>query len=210
MSDFNIRQEVATLQASLTAKTHAELEHFVDRVTMRSKPEEQKSASDFKLSNRSLVNLSHVHPLLCKIVQRAIKITTCDFGVTEGLRTAERQRYLFEKGRSQLDGEKNLSFHQMQPSGYSHAVDLAAYLEGCGYVWEMELYDQICYAIRNSVHVFENELKEAKALVRWGACWSFITPDFDPLEERMAYLKRKADKGKKPFVDGPHFELHVG
>ncbi len=55
----------------------------------------------FKLSERSLDRLKGVDQKLVDVVKRAIDLTEIDFGVTEGLRTLERQQELVEKGASQ-------------------------------------------------------------------------------------------------------------
>ena len=49
---------------------------------------------DFKLSQRSLDRLKGVDPDLVEVVKRAIDLTEVDFGVSEGLRTLERQKEL--------------------------------------------------------------------------------------------------------------------
>jgi peptidoglycan L-alanyl-D-glutamate endopeptidase CwlK len=46
----------------------------------------------FKLSQRSLDRLNGVDKDLVAVVKRAIEITELDFGVTEGIRTLDRQR----------------------------------------------------------------------------------------------------------------------
>lgn len=49
----------------------------------------------FTLSARSRGRLAGVHPHLQRVVELAIRRTPVDFMVTEGLRTVERQRELF-------------------------------------------------------------------------------------------------------------------
>ena len=48
----------------------------------------------FKLSNRSKVKLEGVHPDMVAVVERAIELTSVDFGVTYGVRTVEEQEKL--------------------------------------------------------------------------------------------------------------------
>ena len=55
----------------------------------------------FKLSDRSLKKLEGVNAMLTRCVQDAILKTTVDFGVTEGLRSQERQQQLYDQKRSQ-------------------------------------------------------------------------------------------------------------
>lgn len=80
----------------------------------------------FKLSNRSLSNLAGVHPSLIAVVKRAIEITPLDFGVSEGLRTLERQKQLVDEGKSTTLN----SMHLPQVDGKSHAVDLFVLVDG--------------------------------------------------------------------------------
>ena len=74
----------------------------------------------FKLSQRSLDRLDGVKQDLVNVVRRAIEITTIDFGVTEGLRTEERQKELVAKGASKTMKSKHLD---------GNAVDLMVYVD---------------------------------------------------------------------------------
>ena len=71
----------------------------------------------FSLSARSFAKLEGVHPDLVRVVKRAIELSPIDFGVTEGLRTIERQRELVAKGFSKTLDSKHLT---------GRAVDLIA------------------------------------------------------------------------------------
>jgi len=55
----------------------------------------------FKLSERSIDRLKGLDSSLIDVVNRAIDLTEIDFGVSEGLRTLDRQKELVEKGASQ-------------------------------------------------------------------------------------------------------------
>jgi len=81
----------------------------------------------YKLSESSRARLSGVDPRIFEIIDLALKITLIDFGIPQdaGLRTAERQKELFDKGVSKCDGYNNLSAHQ---SGL--AFDVYAYTNG--------------------------------------------------------------------------------
>lgn len=147
----------------------------------------------FKLSKRSNDNLIGVNPQLVSVVRRAIEITTVDFGVTEGLRTHAKQRELVAKGASQTMNSKHL---------VGEAVDLVAFL-GPRISWELSLYEQIAEAVRQAAI-------EKNAKVRWGAAWNIndIREWNGSMAEALEYYvttRRKA--GRKPFIDGPHFEL---
>jgi peptidoglycan LD-endopeptidase CwlK len=91
----------------------------------------------FKLSKRSLANLEGVRPELIEVVNFAIQVTRIDFGVTEGLRTVDRQRELVASGASQTMNSKHIK---------GHAVDLMAYI-GTRASWELNLYDDIADAM---------------------------------------------------------------
>jgi peptidoglycan L-alanyl-D-glutamate endopeptidase CwlK len=154
----------------------------------------------FKLSQRSLNKLDGVHPDLVAVVKRAIEITDVDFGVTYGVRTVEEQEKLVASGRSQTMKSK----HLIQATGYSHAVDLVAY-DGSDVVWEINVYDNICDAMARAAD-------ELEVPVKWGAAWSEGDIRFyeDTAEDAMnAYIDLRRSQGRRPFIDGPHFELMI-
>ena len=154
----------------------------------------------FKLSQRSLNKLDGVHPDLVAVVKRAIELTDVDFGVTYGVRTVEEQEKLVASGRSQTMKSK----HLIQDTGYSHAVDLVAY-DGSDVVWEINVYDNICDAMARAAD-------ELEVPVKWGAAWSEGDIRFyeDTAEDAMnAYIDLRRSQGRRPFIDGPHFELMI-
>ena len=147
----------------------------------------------FRLSQRSLSRLEGVKPQLVAVVKRAIELTTVDFGVTEGLRSMETQRKYLEQGKSQTLASKHLT---------GDAVDLVAFIDG-QVAWELNLYDNIADAMR------EAAIEEGVAL-RWGAAWNI--PDIRKWEGSMEsamnfYIDERRRTGRRPFLDGPHFEL---
>jgi len=152
----------------------------------------------FKLSQRSLDKLEGVHPDMVAVVKRAIELTDVDFGVTYGVRTVEEQEKLVASGRSQTMKSK----HLIQDTGYSHAVDLVAY-DGSDVVWEINVYDNICDAMARAAD-------ELEVPVKWGAAWSEGDIRFyeDTAEDAMnAYIDLRRSQGRRPFIDGPHFEM---
>ena len=153
----------------------------------------------FKLSTRSLNKLEHVNPLLVDTVKRAIQLTSVDFGVIYGLRSVDEQAKLFKSGRSQTMKSK----HLMQEDGTCHAVDLMAYDSGqpC---WEINVYNNIADAMKAAA-------KETGAKIGWGAAWQIddITKWDGTMEEAMnAYVDLRRGQGRRPFIDGPHFQLN--
>ncbi len=147
----------------------------------------------FKLSQRSIERLDGVDDRLVDVVCRAIEITTVDFGVTEGLRTVETQRQYVATGKSQTMDSKHLT---------GHAVDLVAFVNG-QVAWELNLYDNIADAMKQAAI-------EKNVPIRWGAAWNI--PDIrlwrGTMEEAMMYyIDDRRRQNKRPFIDGPHFEI---
>ena len=147
----------------------------------------------FKLSKRSHDRLFGVNPKLVAVVNRAIELTTVDFGVTEGLRTVETQEAYVKAGKSQTMNSKHIN---------GNAVDLVAYING-GVSWELNLYDNIAEAMRTAA--IENDLP-----LRWGAAWN--VPDIckwtGSMEDAMNhYIDERRQQGRRPFIDAPHFEI---
>ena len=147
----------------------------------------------FKLSTSSLKKLEGIDPKLAGVVKRAIEITKVDFGVTEGLRTLATQKKYVAAGKSKTLDSKHLT---------GDAVDLVAYV-GSKISWEEELYDDLADAMKQAA-------KEKGVGVRWGAAWHIpdITKFNGTMEEATTqYIDLRRSQGKRPFIDGPHFEL---
>ena len=152
----------------------------------------------FSLSSRSKSKLEGVHPDMVAVVERAIELTKIDFGVIQGTRTIEEQKANVAAGRSQTMKSKHLP----QEDGYSHAVDLMAYVGGSG-CWELNVYDEIADAMKEAA-------KEKGVAVKWGAAWSEgdIRTYPGSAEDAMnAYTDLRRSQGRRPFIDAPHFEL---
>lgn len=147
----------------------------------------------FTLSSRSVERLQGVNPLMVDVVQLAIQYTAIDFGVLEGLRTVERQRELVAKGASQTMDSKHIT---------GMAVDLGAFIDG-RLSWELNLYDNIADAMKQAA-------QEVGVAIRWGAAWHIddIRLWGGTMEQAMnEYIDIRRSQGRRPFIDGPHFEL---
>jgi peptidoglycan LD-endopeptidase CwlK len=147
----------------------------------------------FKLSSRSEARLVGIKPQLERVVRTAITLTKVDFGVTCGLRTVAEQRELVAKGASQTMNSKHLT---------GDAVDLVAYV-GPNISWNLKLYDDIADAMKAAA------IKENVGIC-WGAAWT--VPDIrffeGTMEEAMlSYVDNRRKAGRRPFIDGPHFQL---
>lgn len=145
----------------------------------------------FQFSQRSQAILLTVKPNLRAVAQRAIELTAVDFGVVQGNRTLEQQRYLYGQGRTALQLAK-----QGLPSKYSqpglpivtwtlnsnhiggNALDVMPYVNGVGN-WDNDgklgLWPQIASA-------FKLAACELAIPIVWGGDW-------------------------KKTKDRPHFEL---
>jgi peptidoglycan L-alanyl-D-glutamate endopeptidase CwlK len=152
----------------------------------------------FRLSQRSMDRLEGVHPHMTAVVERAIQLTGVDFGVTQGVRTLDEQKANVAAGRSQTMASK----HLLQDDGFSHAVDVVAYV-GPDVSWELNVYDDICDA-------FKEAAKEVGCSIKWGAAWSegdIRTYEGSSEDAMMAYVDLRRSQGRRPFIDAPHFEL---
>ncbi len=105
----------------------------------------------FKLSQRSLDRLVGVHPKLVTVVRRAIEVSTVDFMVGEGVRSAERQAALYAQGRTKpgnIVTWVRVSQHQVKADGLGHAVDLWALDPGGAIDWgSIPLYEAVYKAM---------------------------------------------------------------
>ena len=108
----------------------------------------------FKLGKRSLSNLEGVHPDLVKVVNRAIELTECDFTITEGLRTKERQAQLLKEKKTTTSNSRHLT---------GHAVDLAAWVNNT-ISWDWKYYYQIADAMKQAA-------SELNISIDWGGDW---------------------------------------
>ena len=115
-----------------------------------------------KLNTSSSAKLKGVHPDLVRVVLRCAedwKDADTGFIVTCGVRTLAEQKVLVAKGAS-----KTLrSRHIPAANGYSHAVDLAATIDGKAR-WDFPLYDRLAKAMKAAA-------KAEKVTVEWGGDW---------------------------------------
>jgi peptidoglycan L-alanyl-D-glutamate endopeptidase CwlK len=111
--------------------------------------------SGFRLGKRSRESLQGVDSDLVLLVGRAILLTKVDFAVTEGLRTAERQRSLVDSGASKTMNSRHLT---------GNAIDVAAWVGG-EIRWDWPLY--------HTIHEgFLLASEETGIAFEWGGLWS--------------------------------------
>jgi peptidoglycan L-alanyl-D-glutamate endopeptidase CwlK len=146
----------------------------------------------FKFSSRSRERLTGVHPDLIRVTERALEFSAVDFGITQGLRTLEQQRDYVKRGVSQTMRSRHLT---------GHAVDVVAYVDG-GFTYKpFRLYTDIAEAFRKAA---EHE----GINVLWGAAWLRPLNQYPTAQIAMDdYVTTRRAQGRKPFMDGPHFQL---
>jgi peptidoglycan L-alanyl-D-glutamate endopeptidase CwlK len=144
------------------------------------------------ISARCEFRLAGVHPDLVRVVRRAAEGGAM-FRVVEGLRTPERQAELVAKGASQTMNSRHLT---------GHAVDLAP-LVGPDVSWDWKHFYPMADAIADAARA------EGVPLI-WGGAWGRLVHDWPQggaKQAQDAYVAERRAAGRRPFLDGPHFEL---
>ena len=147
----------------------------------------------YTFSKKSLKKLEGVDDKLVGLAEMAISVSDVDFGITEGLRSKERQQMLYDTKRSQTLNSKHI---------VGRAIDVVAWIgkEPC---WELAVYDDIADAFAMASRAHNVPLK-------WGCAWtvSDIGTWNGTMEMAMnSYIDIRRSQDRRPFLDGPHFEL---
>lgn len=118
----------------------------------------------WKLSERSLAKMQGVHPALQGLMKAAIIDSPYDFGISEGLRTPETQRILFDAGKSKTLNSKHLK---------GMAVDIVVLVDGKA-AWDFEYYKTVAAHIKKTATRLNMDIV-------WGGDWkSFLDgPHFE-------------------------------
>lgn len=139
------------------------------------------------LSNKSIQRLAGVHPDLVRVAEAAALLLPFEILVVEGVRTENRQRELYAKGRTQPGKIVTWTMdsrHRTQNCGYGCAVDLAPVAADGSIPWNDA---KKFLSIGKAMFTAAGDLGVP---IRWGYDW-----DGDGItRERGEY-------------DGPHFEL---
>ncbi len=112
-----------------------------------------------QFSKRSLDRLESVDEDLQMVAHRALKYSPYDFGITEGVRTIERQKELVDIGKSQTMNSRHLA----NGEGVSEALDIAIYVNG-SITWEIGYYRKVAQA-------FFKAAIELNVQIEWGGLW---------------------------------------
>lgn len=151
----------------------------------------------YALSAQSNTALFRVHPLLVRCVQRAIRLSSQDFVVFEGLRSEAQQIANVAKQVSWTTNSKHLA----QRDGFAHAVDLVPMHDG-GPRWEWPLIYPVAWAMKQASEALGLQL-------RWGGVWDRTLSGLGNSPEALRdavgqYCVRHAGPDK---LDGPHYEV---
>lgn len=109
----------------------------------------------YAFSAKSIGKLSGVHKDLQRVMLNAIVNSPYDFGISEGLRTKERQQELFSSGKSQTMRSRHLT---------GHAVDIVLFVDG-QVTWDFEKYRLVADHIKTVA-------KELNIPIEWGGDWT--------------------------------------
>ena len=120
----------------------------------------------YEFSQRSLDNLKNVDERLVRICNELIK--RIDFTVIEGFRTPERQKELYDKGFSKIDGITKKGKHNYSPS---LAIDIIPYKKGHNPFDGSKESDIMFNELAKQ---FKEVAKELGINITWGGDWKFI------------------------------------
>jgi peptidoglycan L-alanyl-D-glutamate endopeptidase CwlK len=112
------------------------------------------TTAKFYLGSSSKLHLKGVDPRLVQLCEYAIEVTTVDFTVIEGLRTAERQAQLLKEHKTQTLQSRHLT---------GHAVDIAPWVNGT-VSWAWTDFDALAPNILGAA-------KELGIPIEWGGNW---------------------------------------
>ena len=122
----------------------------------------------FKLRKKSLANLQGVNPELVQFI-KSLEGRMCpvDFCITEGLRTKERQKELFDAGKSKTMNSKHLT---------GNAIDICIILPRCRNVWDKKEFPERkkCIDWIKGEAIRQNVITKLRFGADWGRDWPHI------------------------------------
>ena len=123
----------------------------------------------YKKGKRTISKLKTANPKLVLLVDEVLK--TLDIGVYESSRTAVRQMMMFRTGKSQIDGIRYKSKHQVTiKKPLSKAIDCFPYLKGHNTFDGSDKSELMFYRMYWCFHRASVKLKIP---IKWGGLWSF-------------------------------------
>lgn len=157
-------------------------------------------AQHHKYSRTSKSRLAKCEPVIQHYAQEVLLVAPFDLSVGKyTFRTKAQQKLFIKTGKSKTMN----SAHLPNLNGLSEAVDLNIYIPGIN-VWEMaSVYD-----LYEDLHAAAQEICRRDGLnILSGTCWTNLNNIVDYNDLLFKYRTRKYTANKKPFFDGPHFEM---
>lgn len=111
----------------------------------------------FKFSSRSKERLKGVDEKLVDVIETSLMESPYDFGITEGLRTIEKQKEYVKAGKSQT----MKSYHLR-----GKAVDIVVYKDG-KVTWDLKYYKEVADVIKSVA-------KSKGVRITWGGDWKTL------------------------------------
>lgn len=121
----------------------------------------------FVFGSRSLKNLETCNADLQKIAALALKYSTVDFTVTEGVRTAERQAQLVKIGASKTHNSYHLDSKDGVIDGKGMALDFYPIVDG-----KLDVNADLGY-FKTVADAFKKAAAELGFRVTWGGDWKW-------------------------------------
>lgn len=118
--------------------------------------------SKFVFSKKSLDKLEKLDERLQRVAHRALELSPYDFGITETLRTVERQKELIKLKKSWTMNSRHLP----NAKGEAEALDFAVWVNG-HLTWEAKYY-------RKVVQAFIQAAIEEGVEVEFGGLWESV------------------------------------
>jgi len=132
---------------------------------------------------RSESNLQTADESLQRVMRRALSLEVMDFSVIEGHRSVERQKELFDTGKSTLDGTVKKGKHNYSPSKAVDILPYPSHVNGVN-VWN----DKQRFCVLSGLIHAAAAIEGVK--IRWGGDW-----DGD------------GNNADSSFHDLPHYEV---
>lgn len=112
-----------------------------------------------KFGSSSTSKLNTCEDDLKKVMCLAIKRSPYDFGITEGVRSVDRQKQLLADGKTTTLKSRHIA----NASGKSEACDIAIYINGA-VTWDIKHYRKV------AASVFDAAI-ELGIKIEWGGLW---------------------------------------
>lgn len=116
----------------------------------------------FKFGSKSLERLEDAEDALVHVAHRALELSPYDFGITETLRSFERQEQLVLEGKSWTMKSRHLA----NSNGKSEALDILVYVDGRP-TWEAKYF-------RKVIQAFITAAIELDVQLEFGGLWESV------------------------------------